>query len=362
MTSLDSAISLIEILRNINRHHQTFNISEGARFFSSTYKEITDLYRLLKACPGIEADLFLYKLKCELTSLNKYNDVTNKISSEIDLFNTWYLDQSELIDSLFSEEVISSIIEEEVDYMYGKELVEAKQNFSEAIQDEKIWHRLARAYGSRQSGMPLDQEDLEYINPSLEEYKKHFGVSQVDLPEMYKEYETKMKPQYLQCRTEVEEIQKKCREFRNKISTDYECDVYAKIYSHLAEYYSYLGIGKDESNDMGKEPKVRYAIYSNLSECIPRKEIYEKVIKLSDSYLLKHKHIDGVFGITVFNSLKTNGWINNKGCTQAHFGELLIKEFGSKCSFTNGGAISDAKDTEDKLLIKEINNVFRPSE
>ena len=108
---------------------------------------------------------------------------------------------------------------------------------------------------------------------------------------------------------------------------------------------------------MEKETQVRYGRYNNLTECITRNDIYEKVIKLSDSYLLKHKKIDGVFGITVFVFLKTKGWINKNGCSEDHFGDLLIKEFGSKCSFKKGDAISDAKDTLDNVLIKEMNDV-----
>ena len=77
------------------------------------------------------------------------------------------------------------------------------------------------------------------------------------------------------------------------------------------------------------------------------------------SYYKKYNSIDGLFGYAVFQKLKGNGWLNTNGCTQAHFGDLLIKEFGAKCSFKKGGAISDGKDKSDHELDKILEEIFK---
>lgn len=52
------------------------------------------------------------------------------------------------------------------------------------------------------------------------------------------------------------------------------------------------------------------------------------------------------------------GFIHEKKCTVSHFGNLLLKEFGGKCSFRDGGALYDGKDTVDFELRKEIQSEF----
>ena len=55
---------------------------------------------------------------------------------------------------------------------------------------------------------------------------------------------------------------------------------------------------------------------------------------------------------------KDIGFIHENKCTVGHFGDLLLKEFGDKCSFKNGGALYDGKDTIDIELRNDIQSEF----
>lgn len=115
---------------------------------------------------------------------------------------------------------------------------------------------------------------------------------------------------------------------------------------------------KNKPKKSTNQKKEKYGKYESLAECIPNIDIYKKVLDVAAYYYNIHNKIDGVFGYTVFQKLKCNGCLNTNGCAQDHFGELLIKEFGAKCSFKDGGAIYDGKNKSDFELNKKLAEIF----
>ena len=119
-------------------------------------------------------------------------------------FINWYNANAETINDSFSYEAIEKVIDSEVEYRYGKERKEAEDEYYTICEDEKVWHALARAYGSRSDcgtkpDFMLTEDDWNYISDSLKEFKEHFGRTDVNLKQMYDEYETKVKPEWLRC-------------------------------------------------------------------------------------------------------------------------------------------------------------------
>lgn len=370
MTAIDSAFGFIEIMRQINNERQRIIIKEGASYFTSTYKRIQLLFQALRERVGEYADLFFVKLSCEISDEHKYESVISLLSQEIHSFETWYLGNACLIDSLFSYEALSKAIEKDVEYEYGKERKESEDDFHEIYNDEIVWHSLARAYGSRSNcGRKSEQffttDDWDYISDSLEAFKKHFNVKYVNLPTMYEEYETKIKPRWIECSAKRDKIWEKCENYRRELHSELEYDTYGKIHGYLVPFKSYLDSGLRENENIEQTPKElanqknnKFGRYKDLAECIPLEDIYHKVVSIAESYYESNGSIDGIFGYMLMTKLKGNGWLNDKGCTQAHFGELLIKEFGAKCSFKEGGAISDAKDKLDMKLKGMLDMAF----
>lgn len=366
MKATDSAFMLIELLRDINNYRQRFILAEGAKYFSSTYSDISNQYKSLISQTNKYSDLFLIRLQCELHDDKQYQQIISLIADEIESFELWYLENRALVDSLFATEAIQSVIEDEADFKYGKQFAKAKEEFKEADADERVWHSLARAYGARCHGdydeRSFTHEDWDYIENSLEEYKKHFKVYQVDLPSMYDGYKSKMKPRWKECYNNLQNMIKQYGEYKNQLSHNYIIDVYSKIFYFLAPLSGLIMNGNPIENNKAKGPdnkkKERYARYNSLKECVPRDDIRERIDDLVNYYFDKHGAIDGIFGYNLFLCLKGNGWINERGCSQEHFGELLLRDYQTKCSFKNGGAISDGKGKKDMTFEKKLHEIL----
>lgn len=115
-----------------------------------------------------------------------------------------------------------------------------------------------------------------------------------------------------------------------------------------------------KDNEPGNNEKIgkRTGTFENLRQCIPSQEVYEAVIRIANNRTASHQRINGPFGYELFTQLMGYGFIHEKKCTVSHFGNLLLKEFGGKCSFRDGGALYDGKDTVDFELRKEIQSEF----
>lgn len=366
MSALDSSFRFIETLKSVNSGCKRNIFKKGSRFFTQTYREISTQYNVLKECLGTYPDLFLERLKTELPDLQSYESLIQMMAKEIGIFEAWYCSKADLIDSLFSREVIKSVIDEEVEFTYGKERKEAEDDFHEAVNDEEVWHRLARAYGSRLYGdhneQSFTEEDWDYISGPLDDYKKHFQCSEVDLHRMYLEFEDIMKPRWKECNSKCDEISKKCHEYSSKLEKDFEVDVYAKIHTVLDSLQHAFTIcnnaPKKEDGIERRTTNNRYAEYNCLQDCLLNQDVFGKVNQLVKTYSAKHGRIDGHFGYYLLKQLKVCGLINEGGCTQSHFGELLLKEYGSICSFKEGGAISDGNKVRDFELEEDLKKLF----
>ena len=349
-----------------------FGNKKDTRYLSVVYQNASKQYRTLEEVLGPKPE-FLPTLLGTETNKAQYERLITPLKQQLLSFINWYSADAETINDSFSYEAIEKVIDSEVEYRYGKERKEAEDEYRSICEDEKVWHALARAYGSRSDcgtkpDSMLTEDDWNYISGSLEEFKKHFDRTDVNLKQMYDEYETKIKPEWLRCYKLRDEVLNKCRQYRIDLYTLYEKDVFQKINQRLKPLVEALSlciggsvdVKDNEPGNNEKSEKIgkRTGTFENLRQCIPSQEVYEAVIRIANNRTASHQRINGPFGYELFTQLMGYGFIHEKKCTVSHFGNLLLKEFGGKCSFRDGGALYDGKDTVDFELRKEIQSEF----
>ena len=372
MSASQTVVSLIGVLEDINSLSSEFGNKKDTGYLSVVYQNASKQYRTLEEVLGPKPEFLPTLLETE-TNKAQYERLITPLKQQLLSFINWYNANAETINDSFSYEAIEKVIDSEVEYRYGKERKEAEDEYYTICEDEKVWHALARAYGSRSDcgtkpDSMLTEEDWNYISGSLEEFKKHFDRTDVNLKQMYDEYETKIKPEWLRCYKLREEIHDKCRQYRIDLYPLFERDVFQKINLKLNPLIEVLSLHIGESLDMGDNESnskektegtgKRTGTFEDLRQCIPSQEVYETVIRIANKRIASHQRINGPFGYELFTQLKDFGFIHEKKCTVAHFGDLLLKEFGGKCSFKNGGALYDGKDTIDIELRNDIQSEF----
>lgn len=372
MSAAQTVVSLIAVLEDINRLSSRLDAKEGTRYLSVTYQNASSHYKTLVEVLGPKPEFLPTLLETE-TNRAQYERLIAPLKQQLLSFINWYYANAETINDSFSFEAIEKVIDSEVEYTYGKERKEADDEYYTICEDEKIWHALARAYGSRSDcgtipDSQLTEDDWDYISESLEAFKKHFDRTIVNLKQTYDEYETKIKPEWLRCYKLRNEIYNKCRQYRIDLYPLYERDVFQMIYQKIKPLVEALSLSIGDSVDLEdnepganeKSEKIgkRTGTFENLRQCIPSQEVYEAVIRIANNRTASHQRINGPFGYELFTQLMGYGFIHEKKCTVAHFGDLLLKEFGGNCSFKDGGALYDGKDTVDLELRKEIQSEF----
>ena len=368
MSASQTVVSLIGVLEDINSLSSEFGNKKDTRYLSVVYQNASKQYRTLEEVLGPKPE-FLPTLLGTETNKAQYERLITPLKQQLLSFINWYSADAETINDSFSYEAIEKVIDSEVEYRYGKERKEAEDEYHSICEDEKVWHALARAYGSRSDcgtkpDSMLTEDDWNYISGSLEEFKKHFGRTDVNLKQVYDEYETKIKPEWRRCYKLRDEVYNKCRQYKSELYPLFERDVFQKINQKLKPLVEALSIRLGESLDVGDKgsgsnEKVegtgkRTGTYVTLRQCIPSQEAYETVIRIANKRIASHQRINGPFGYELFTQLKDFGLIHENKCTVGHFGNLLLKEFGGKCSFRDGGALYDGKDTIDIELRNEI--------
>lgn len=370
MRASETIVELIGIMDEVNDLASRIIVKPGARYLSITYRRASELYHKLKETLGSKPEFLPTLLQIEVGKKH-FDSLIAPLEGRISSFTNWYHPQSEVIDESFSLNAIEKAIDSEVDFKYGKECKEAQDDFITIDEDEKVWHQLVRAYGSRSNSgtMPdsqLTQDDWDYIRGSLEEFMEHFNRSEVDLQTVYREFETKIKPEWRRCYRQRDEVYDKMKQYRRELERVYERDAFVKIdrcLRPLMESISSEGLGEECKNNQVEDNSTAASIhrlreFETLRDCIPSEDVYNDVIQLADEYFKQNSKIDGVFGYTILQQLKQHQYLHEGGCSQAHFGELLLKQFGNKCSFKKGDAISDAKDSVDVSFVKRVQELF----
>jgi len=148
MSAAQTVVSLIGVLEDINGLASRFGPKEGTKYLSVKYQNASKQYKTLEEILGPKPEFLPTLLETE-TNRAQYERLIAPLKQQLLSFINWYCADAETINASFSYEAIEKAIDSEVEYKYGKERKEAEDEFHAICEDEKVWHALARAYGSR---------------------------------------------------------------------------------------------------------------------------------------------------------------------------------------------------------------------
>lgn len=369
MSSLDKLFSIIETIRNINRFNERIVVESLAKYPEGVYREISNLYLALEKCQPENFELILLQVECEASNHKSLEKAISLLKNEITLFIEWYTKNEEIINNNFSYDAISDVVNDIAQKRFQYELTIADNDFRKAIIDEKIWHELARAYGSRAYGgktyKDFDEDDRAYISGPLDAYKKHFSVYEVDLEKMYSDYPSVPQRMIEEAREKSGEKKRERDRYAKELFKQFVTDAYEVIYGSVCLISTSIGETHVPLSDVctASECVIRprgrrvYATYSSLEECIGSEEMMLKIEDWANQYLNRHQKIDTLFGKQLFDALKLYNKFSQGSCAIAHFGDLLINHFGGKCSFESGRSITSSQ-TIDVEFNKQLTSFF----
>ena len=304
-------------------------------------------------------DLLLFEFGCEVPP-KKYDEGLEMLTRAVQEFIACYDKNKETVDALFSGSIIYRMIDISAGMKYGLKLQGAYEDLRNANEDEKIWHGLARAYGSRSMHKTVEQltrDDWDYINPSLEAYKDHFGVSRVDLEKMYEDYPSVPRTRILQIQKRIEEI--------NGQQQDYFLELHGKfvkiedefiIFSDQLDNIIHSISGTDltavsSMKDVPVEPQSAKkaavkAIYNSFDDCVNDKRLLPLIDSLVNEYCCKRGKMSGPFVGAMLVYFKNHNLFSEGDPTEFHFGELFLAKYGDRCSFSKGKYIKTDNPSE----------------
>lgn len=362
MNTIQAAFDLIETMRRINQIADDNNLASGKRCRTSTFRELSQLLYKVRDDVGVSPDLFLAKLSLEIEQQEKLQSVIYPLMQELRLFCDWYNEHEETLEKLFSREAVISAAEEEAKKRYEVELQLAEEELVQASKDEDVCHDLVRAYNSRSinhlDGSALTKDDWNYISGSLAAYKKHF-YHRVDLDGINDKY-AELKRIKEECRAKILQIKKDKYDYSSAVEREFEEEVLTAVYGLVSPI---IAVKPEKGPSIIEEARSKntgrkaYPTYERLEDCISRKDVYQAISKVANYFYGKHSALTTRFGSLLFKKLKEKGWLVAGGCSMEHFGELLIKEFGDKCSFKKGKSIMDCE-VKDLVFCAEMDKLF----
>ena len=329
------------------------------------YNNLANMYRDIQAIELPDADILLAQFACEAddTRCEKSKDLLKK---ELSVFFNWYESNKVGIGQYFSHDAISEVIDFEVRSIFGFKLMAADMEVQQASEDKKAWHDLARAYGSRayagRTYKDFIQSDWEYISGPLKRYESHFDKKVTDFEKMYDEYSNVGRYLVEKAQNERTKVYKEAEKYKYKLYDEYIEDVYDNFYRFFQPYYDYLLEATNGTNALTQsatstvKPKNKrqgYGKYNTLEECVPDMRVVDAIDKWADEYYNTHNVIDTIFGRQVFDFLKKYHHLGENKCARDHFGDLLLRRYGKKCSFKNGKSLEGIKNI-DKNLAERI--------
>ena len=358
MSATEQLFALLEVIRELNVLDEHIVIVPRAMYKPTLYKEVAKRYKNMTGINLPYFDIFLLQLSLELDK-NNYEKAKTALKEEIGRFLNWYNSNKVIIDENFSFDAIEDVIEEEVRYMFGLKMQIAKDEVTKAAKDEKIWHELARSYGSRAVGEKthknFNEDDWDYIRGSLEQYESHFNCKVDDFEKMYQDYCDNGRHLVEIAQDKVQKIHHEIDEYKRKIRSEYQVNAYRLFHDYLYPIFISFNTSTNEVAEIESDsikPLTRrrgYGKYQSLEECIPDNRVVKEIDVWAEDYYSVHNEIDTVFGRQVFSFLLDNHLFCQERCARDHFGDLLLQRYKGKCSYKNGKSLEGDKSTDVEL-------------
>lgn len=303
-----------------------------------------------------EPDLFFLEITCTISSQSAYENTIQAFFNELKEYIDWFNANRERVIKLTDFGAIYNAVHIILPHIKtGLELEEAKKKTEIARTDRHIHHMLARAYGAisehESQYHELKKEDKEYIDRALEDYKKHFNVTSVDLPKMYEDFHNKSYMEFKEIEKQLSEAYKRNEEDRHRLMSQIKKDMHQYVATLLWPYLENLQkskdstVGENNSNETKGLPGRRpLGVFDSLEDMFNNYDHFMTI----DKYIRTKGTINSSEAKSIFAAInRPEVGILKDRVSMEHFGTLVIKQYGLLCSFTSGKSVADGKTFND---------------
>ena len=331
-------------------------------------KEQSQSARAIYKLEHIDPELFFIELQCTVVSLEKYDHALAIFISEIKKYIEWFNIHREEVAKFTTDYAIRDSADKIVCREEGiHSRYKSFEKTVNAILDERQYAReLVNAY--KETGKVgygynlLTEEEKQLISEPLSEYKKHYGVDEVNLMEVYKNFsEGKEYEHYIHVETEYQDLRLKRYDILQSYIKEIEEDLHTAVTAILWKYLDYIQesyktnpptVEEIVKVNPGRKP---LGVYNSFRDMF----LNEDAFIIIDRYIRKKGLLNTGEAVSIFEAINkpNDKIIKESRISKTHYGQLLIGEYGSICTFTQGKSVVDGKVYDD--IVNEIRAMLK---
>lgn len=351
MDKINKLFETIKAIRKFNSYCKDI-LPETEHLEYHTLKNMSDLTNKMDWLSDFDPDLFFIELSCSIASHTAYEDANRAFYSEIQEYIEWYNINRDRVDKLTNYKEIYLAVEAIMPHtLSGQEYEQALQEMKRAEMDKYIHQMLARAYGAipghGSQYNELSTADKEYIDEALEDYKKHFKVSKVDLPKMYEDFHSTSYEEYLKVSKRFSEAGEQYNIKRLQANGQIKEDMHQYVASTLWPFMDYLQTSANNNPETLKNNETRstpgrkpLGIFDSFEDMFNNHDHFMAI----DNYIRTKGSLNIGEAKSIFTAIKRpEDKILKERVSMEHFGTLTKNQYRLICSFENGKSVADGK-------------------
>lgn len=351
-------------METVDRLFQYRNAFQKARVFLTPEKRgklsIDDLKSLTTIARTLRGLDYEHDIKLDIedsrmmVAEKSLSELLKQISTECDCFCMEYSANKNDLDIQCDIQCLYEKIELSNNYKLSFDVLKKDRDRWRDI--ERKCNDITRLHGSMEVRPMQKREECEnIIKKYLEELSDMLGYK-VELKTVEEEkHKAKKKISEIDKQfyeTEQKRIDAGAREL-NQVDANVLAEIYCSANKVLSSIQTATINKKNASSQKKKNncgPKT--GKYNKLSDFITTPEIYDKVVNAIKQYTASHKPVEGSDAYFLLCLLRSRQYTNSAGCSEEHFGDLLLKDLGPMLNFKTGRAVSDGKKSEPNPAFK----------
>ena len=355
MDKINRLFETIKAIRKFNSYCKEI-LPDTEHLGYYTLKNLSDLIEKMEWLSDIDPDLLFLELTCSISSHTAYENASYALYTEIEKYIEWYNANRESVTKLTDYYEVSRAVDTILPYTEsGRALNKAKEAMRKANEDKHIHHMLARAYGSiaghGSQYEELSKADKELIDEELKDYKKHFKVNKVDLPQMYEDFHSTSYEEYLKIRKHLSDAYNRNDEEKEQIVNQIRLDMHQYVASILWPFMDYLQTSSTRDPETKGTNKTRNApgrrplgIFDSFEDMFNNHDHFIII----DNYIRTKGSLNAGEARSIFSIINRPEYsILKDRVSLGHFGTLIKKQYGLICSFSIGKSVADGKIFDD---------------
>ena len=355
MDKINRLFETIKAIRKFNSYCKDIQ-PDTVRLAYHTLENLSKPIKKMEWMANTDPDLFFLEVTCCISSETAHKKAIQTFYTEVKAYIDWFNLNQERVCKLTDIHAICRSVEVILPYIKtGYDLTEAKEVMQKAETDRHIHHMLARAYGAINGhGAQYDElstSDKEYIKEPLEEYKRHFKVSKVDLPKMYDDYHFKCCKEFNEVEKRLSEAYRLNNEDKLRLASNIKLDMHQHVASLLWPYMSYLQEAVNKASETQEMAETRntpgrrpLGVFDSFEDMFNSHDHF----MIIDNYIRTKGSLNSSESKSIFTAItRPEDTILKDRVSMEHFGTLIIKQYGLICSFTSGKSVADGKVFDD---------------